>query len=131
MSHFAQNFGARVASLLVLSGFLVAAPAAAQIVSAGYAYWQTLPPTPAKNVGSVLNLDGHPIPADFFGPGSDELFGEVNLQGVPLNTYNGDLGPTDTIVSRPLDTVPLTSGVPDTIPIEIVALSLVSASPVT
>ncbi len=70
------------------------------------------------------------IPADFFGPGSDPFQDTVSLQGVPIVTFGGfgDLGPTDTIVERLQDAGPI---FPDTIDIEIVALSLESTAPIT
>lgn len=73
-----------------------------------------------------------PLPADFFAPGSDPFWGIVYFQGVPLNTTPpGILFPTDAIVSRLAQpNVPLVPST-DTVPIEIVALSLTSASPIT
>ena len=68
------------------------------------------------------------IPADFFGPGSEPFGGTVNLTGEPLQP---GLGLTDTIVNRldelNLPTVPST----DTVPVEMVALSLVGVQPIT
>ncbi len=69
-----------------------------------------------------------PIPADFFGPGSDPFTGTIELKGVPLP----GLGNTDTIVRRLGDTHGLRFPEPgaDTIPIEIVQLDLVSIEPI-
>ncbi len=74
----------------------------------------------------------------FFGPGSDPFVGRVQLRGVPLDSFDpdgpgplptfSDLWPTDTIVRRLADANP---PFPATIPIEIVELHLVSASPIT
>jgi hypothetical protein len=82
--------------------------------------------------GSYINFSGSPIPADYFGPGSDPFDGVISFQGQPLDTSPPDiLGPTDTIVRR-LDTAGLPAcGSSDTVPIQIVALSLVSVSPIT
>ena len=45
--------------------------------------------------------DACPIPADFFGPGSDPFGGQVCFEGVPLgNTPFGDFGDADTLVPR-------------------------------
>ncbi len=73
-----------------------------------------------------------PIPPGFFGPGSDPFDGTIALEGSPLTTFPPDtLGPTDVIIER-LDTVKL-DVVPsaDTVPIRLVALSLISTSPIT
>jgi hypothetical protein len=84
--------------------------------------------------GGVTHQDftGTPLPPGFFGPGSDPFAGDVVFQGVPLNTTpSGVLGPTDAIVKR-LDVanVPMVPST-DVVPIEIVALSLVSVAPIT
>ncbi len=72
-----------------------------------------------------------PIRADFFDPGSDPFFGLVQLGGQPINPPT--LGPTSTIIRRPgppfLPADP--PGGPVNVPIEIVALSLVSVNPIT
>jgi len=71
-----------------------------------------------------------PIPADFFGPGSDPFDGRVYLQGDPINPPT--LGDTSTLVQR--DAAPVDPDDPvsamGTVPIEIVALSLVSIDPI-
>jgi hypothetical protein len=75
-----------------------------------------------------------PIPADFFVPGSDPFDGVIALSGGPLGTTlcpNDDLTGIDTIVERLADAaVPVVSN-SDVVPIEIVALSLVSTAPIT
>jgi hypothetical protein len=78
------------------------------------------------------NFTFNPIPADFFGPGSDPFDGAVALKGKPLVTSpGGSLGATDAIVER-LDTAYLPAvGVFAQVDIKIVALSLVSSSPIT
>ncbi len=76
-----------------------------------------------------------PIPADFFGPGSDPFDGFVCLNGVPLGeTAWGYYETADTLVRRSADPfdrcdVPSAGGV--TVDVEIVALSLRSVAPVT
>lgn len=73
-----------------------------------------------------------PVPADFFGPGSDPFNGSICLTGSPLTTNpTGALGSTDAIIRR-LGPVSLPS-IPDVgaVPIEIVALNLVSCNPIT
>lgn len=76
-----------------------------------------------------------PIPADFFAPGSQPFFGQVCYAGEPLGiTPFGDFAVADTIVRRPAGdpfdrcAVP---GLEIDIPIEIVALNLVSVQPIT
>ncbi len=79
------------------------------------------------NGGGSLDFGGSqpPIPADFFGPGSDPFIGNVSLNGVPLGSYNGsNTGNADTIVERLTTAVLPAVGASDTVPIELVALSL-------
>ena len=72
-----------------------------------------------------------PIPADFFGPGSNPFVGNVLLTGVPIGGV-GPLAGADTVVER-LETAELPEPYPssDTIPIEVVELSLASIDPIT
>ena len=115
-----------VMALAVMAGSSDIARANPDTVNAGYDLLET------DGTGGVTLMDfsGTPIPADFFGPGSDPFTSSVNLEGVPLGSfgaYNG-LGPTDTIVRRLQDAMPT---FPDTIDIEIVALHLQSVAPIT
>lgn len=71
---------------------------------------------------------GNPIPANFFDPGSDPFDGAVVLGGDPLPL---PLDPADTIVERMAPAFLPGPGDTDVIPIEIVALSLRSVSPIT
>ena len=76
----------------------------------------------------------HPIPADFFGPGSDPFDQPVNFTGSPLppdpSCPFDDLSSIDTVLER-LGVAELPAiGSSDTVPIEIVALSLVSVAPI-
>lgn len=97
-------------------------------VTAGYDLWSTPPNGAVEDFGGT---GAPPIPADFFGPGSDPFVGVVNFVGEPLGTYLGQpTGPADTIVQRPGDaSLPIVPS-SDTIPIQIVALSLVSVDPI-
>jgi hypothetical protein len=73
-----------------------------------------------------------PIPAGFFDPGSEPFFGTVWYQGVPIDA--AVLGNVDTIVQRPTGPpcLPLDPPGPcPAVPIEIVALNLVSIEPIT
>jgi len=90
--------------------------------------------------GSVTgySFQDTPLPADFFGPGSDPFDGRVYLKGVPFDCFDPDgpgpeinycgLLPTDTIVRRLTDAGPT---FPATVQIEIVELSLRSVQPIT
>ncbi|MBW8041160.1 MAG: hypothetical protein FVQ85_14315 [Planctomycetes bacterium] len=72
---------------------------------------------------SYYEFNDNPIPADFFGPGSDPLTGEVKLGG-------GNSSGSDTIIRRlgPIDFPdPCSTAKVD---IELVALSLVSCDPI-
>jgi hypothetical protein len=64
--------------------------------------------------------------------GSDPFSGTILLKGEPLTTIPpGALGLTDTVVKRSITAMVDMCGSEDTIPIEIVALSLVSSAPIT
>ena len=82
--------------------------------------------------GTNADFGATPIPAGFFGPGSDPFTGNVILGGSPLSTSPpGLIDPVNTIVRR-LATVDLSGpGDIETIPIELVALSLTSVNPIT
>lgn len=72
-----------------------------------------------------------PIPADFFGPGSDPFVGQIALDGEPLDEII--YGDASTLVQRSAN--PLYPGEPpgssSTVELEIVALDLVSILPIT
>ncbi|MHC4063200.1 MAG: hypothetical protein ACYSUI_01680 [Planctomycetota bacterium] len=72
-----------------------------------------------------------PIPAGFFGLGSDPFTELIELAGQTLETQPpGVLDPIDTIIRRTEPTADLDLG-PDTVAVEVVALSLVSLAPIT
>lgn len=103
--------------LLCISSLLVGGGASAAVVAAGDDVMSTPPG------GASHDFSGDPIPADFFGPGSDPFFGIVPLQGAGTGCF-------DTVVSRLNDASPLPIGGQATIPIEIVELNLVSSAPI-
>ena len=71
------------------------------------------------------------IPENFFDPGSRPFNGTIKFQGVPLGTFMGkDTGLADTVVQRDQTANLPTISSSDTIPIEIVALSLQSVEPI-
>jgi hypothetical protein len=74
----------------------------------------------------------NPIPAGFFGLGSDAFAGVVCLRGESLQIP--EFGPADTLIERsadPFDRCSLPSPTTATVDIEIVALNLVSTAPIT
>ncbi len=102
-----------------------AASAVADDVGAGIDIFTT------SSDGTWYDMSGAPIPADFFGPGSDPFSDRIDLVGDPFDP-GGPLGTTDTIVRRLDDAVGLDCQGPDVVvDIEIVALSLKSADPIT
>jgi hypothetical protein len=103
----------------VLAGFARTAPSFASPVGPGYDLLQTV-----TGPGSYVDVA---LPANFFGPGSDPFESSILLAGNPLNQL--DLGSTDTIVHR-LPGGSLLGGT-QVIPIELVALNLVSCQPIT
>ena len=82
-----------------------------------------------------IGPESPPIPADFFGPGSDPFDGQVCLEGEPLGaTPFGEFGEADTLIRRPwdpFDRCALPLGVPVPVMAEVVALSLKSTAPIT
>jgi hypothetical protein len=119
MARLGSSIGAGFAALLFQL------PAAAQVVVAG----SDLLVTPAGGM-TYEDFSGTPIPAGFFGVGSDPFIGTVRFRGVPL-VGTGVNGHTDTIVRRNADAMLTACPSAATVPIEIVALSLVSVSPIT
>lgn len=100
-------------------GFMQPARSGVATIEPGFDLFETDPQATAFNFP--------PFPPGFFGPGSDPFMGEVNFTGVPLKVFGGhNVGDTDTVVQRLDVATP-----PDTIPIEIVALNLVSVQPIT
>ena len=116
-------------AILLAFPLALSAPARADNVLAGNDMFRT-------DAGSTYqDFSGTPIPASFFDPGSDPFTGTVRFAGSPLGHNTAcpldDLSLVDTIVRRNatanLPLIPST----DTVPIEIVALSLVSVNPIT
>ena len=71
-----------------------------------------------------------PIPAGFFDPGSEPFDGVVVYRGEPIGPA-GPLFPADTLVQRLQPGTLSGPGATTQVPVEIVALSLVSAAPIT
>jgi hypothetical protein len=124
-----MTYARLVPLLLMLAAFVLWSsvgerPAQAVDIAPGLDYWETPP------AGAAQDFSGAPVPADFFDPGSDPFSGAVCLNGNPLTPAL--TGMADTVIRR-LDTINLPDPTPvmDTVPIELVQLSLVSCSPIT
>jgi hypothetical protein len=95
--------------------------------------WMTAPE--AVNCHDFGVPGAGPLPADFFGPGSDPFDGQVCLEGEPLGpTPWGDYETADTLIERPadpFDRCELPSGSQSLVDVEIVALNLRSVEPIT
>jgi len=88
-------------------------------------------PADAQMCHNFGSPDTDPIPADFFGPGSDPFTGTVCLEGVPLG---GSFGAADTLIQRsadPFERCAVPGAAQQTVDIEIVQLSLVGVAPIT
>ena len=104
-----------------------APPLRSQDVLAGIDLWTT----PGGGT-SYQDFSATPIPAGFFDPGSDPFNGTIVFVGNPLPNLGGPMiFPADTVVRRRADAVLPGPGSQDTVPIEIVALNLVSVQPIT
>jgi len=82
--------------------------------------------------GTQFDFCNDPIPADFFAPGSEPFTGIIILGGERLSSFpmTGLFGDADTIIRRHSSAFFL-DGPPETVPIELVALNLVSCQPIT
>lgn len=118
--------GLRLVACLSLLAWL-SPPALGQDVLPGIDLWST----PGTGI-SATDFSDDPIPADFFDPGSDPFTGVITLDGGTLSNLGGpSLGPSDTVVNRMATAELPLVGSSDTVPIEIVALNLVSINPIT
>ncbi len=103
--------------VLTIGTSLAASAAETVTIPAGYDLFETDP--------QETHFDFQ-IPAGFFGPGSEPFTNRVKFAGVPLETFMGHpVGDADTVVQR-------AAAAPEVpVPIELVALSLVSMEPIT
>jgi hypothetical protein len=111
-----------IVAALAVSAMLAAIPAAAQDVAPGVDLFSTPLGT------SYQDFSGLPIPNNFFGPGSDPFIGRIDFIGSPIG---GPLGPTDTVIRRNAPALLPGCGSSAPVPIEIIALNLVSVNPIT
>ncbi len=122
-----------IPAIVGIVGLLGAVPAAATDVLPGSDLFLS-PAPPGGLAGATYDdLGNSPLPADFFGPGSDPFDGVIHLEGLPFSVA-GPLGfeTADTIVER-LTTAVLPDDYTseDTVDTVMVALSLASTSPIT
>ncbi|MFH1374613.1 MAG: hypothetical protein ABII79_12535 [bacterium] len=126
-----SKFTAMLMAAALVVSFSMASTATAQLViQPGVDLFET--PNDSMTVDSQFTVT--PLPAGFFGPGSDPFDGIIALQGSPLATLPPDtLGPTDVIIRRLEPAVLLDDiiGIADTIPIQLIALSLRGTEPIT
>lgn len=111
---------------LLISALLAAGAetAVAHDVLPGIDLWTT----PAGGASTVEVA----LPPGFFDSGSDPFAGTLSLAGSPLPGLGGpSLFPADTVIARAALAALPACGTSATIPIEIVALSLVSTAPIT
>ncbi len=122
-----KNLGQRLPFLLLILIALSATSAAfAADLGRGVDLWRT-----AGSGMTFTSFSDEPVPADFFCRGSQPFAGTLQLQGAPLTTRPaGALGYVDTVVNR-LDDVTLDHEGVGYTRIELLALSLVSAEPIT
>jgi len=112
----------KLAALCAVAMTWLAVPGTASAVPPGSDLFETDPQSTEFRFSGLGE-----IPAGFFNPGSDPFQGQVHFGGVPLQTFGTHgVGDADTVVMRPIASNP-----PPTIPIEIVALNLVSVEPIT
>lgn len=111
-----------VALITVLGGTaLVVRSAGAQVtVNAGYDTFTT-----PDNAQTFDDFSSHPIPAGFFGPGSQEFRGRVVFKGGPAIDPT-KFGTADTVIERKQSVQ-----VPGDTLLEVTGISFVSAAPVT
>jgi len=122
-----RNVGLRhVAGLVVTAvmfGVFSPPPAVADNVLPGVDLFST--PWGGATVDSHFTV--MPIPADFFDPGSDPFDQPIELEGEPIP----EIWPADVIVERQDTAFVPACGDSDSVPIEMIALSLKSTHPIT
>lgn len=126
MTLYTRRTGFSHLPVTACAALLAVHTASADPIPAGIDLWFT-----PDNGTSWVSFEPTPIPAGFFDPGSDPFDAFVPVKGAPLSTTPpGAFGTADTIVRR---TAPAALACPGSamVPIEIVALHLVSATPVT
>lgn len=123
----------RLLLLLLMAALIIPAIAEAQFpitVRQGDDSWVT--PGGGSTFVTFNSPDLPPLPAGFFGLGSQPFNGTVSFRGQPLGTAPvGALGRADTLVRRLVDATFLSIPDTDTVPIQIRGLSLVGETPIT
>ena len=116
----------KAALLVALAILIPGAVTAQEIIPPGFDAFITHETT-------CVDFTDSPIPAGFFGPGSDPFGGTVCFGGEPLGpdpSCPAGWDNADTIIERLGPAEFPFIGASDTVPIEIVALSLQSANPI-
>lgn len=93
---------------------------------------QTIELGPVPGTGTSMDFSSSPIPADFFGPGSDPFDGIIYFHSDPIDPPL--IGGTDTIVLRsadPFDRADIPSPASVPVDIQLVDLKLTSVQPIT
>ncbi|MDO8630163.1 MAG: hypothetical protein Q7R41_06690, partial [Phycisphaerales bacterium] len=111
-------------------GVLVTAPTGASAqteitIPAGSDLWTTV----SGGGQTFQDFSQSPIPADFFGPGSEPFAGTIEFAGASLGEPLLDT--VDTVVQRTQDAVLNGPGSSTSVPIELVALHLQSVQPIS
>jgi hypothetical protein len=120
-----SSISAKLAAVATVVAVWLALPAAAAAIEPGFDLFETDPGATAF----AFN-DEFTIPAGFFGQGSRPFSGVVRFGGDPLKRFQGKkTGDADTIVQRP-QAAGVSPGTSATVPVELVALSLVSIQPI-
>ncbi len=96
-----------------------------EIITGGPDFWVTV----HGGGQTYQDFSESPIPADFFGAGSEPFDGRIEFKGLPVG--DPQLEGVDTIVKRTGNAVLNGPGSSATVPIELVALNLVSVEPIT
>lgn len=139
--HAGSRIGRLAGALGVLIAIAVPSPAGAGdsplTIPPGIDLFETDPQTTQFTFTDNPPPAGTQIPADFFGPGSEPFVGSVYFAGEPFGTFvNGtqtfQTGDADTVVRRTA-ALEFNGPVPqqDEVPIQMVALNLVSMQPIT
>jgi hypothetical protein len=118
----------RILLLAILSALVGGSALHAQTgttISAGSDLWVTV----GGGGQTYQDFSETPIPADFFGTGSEPFAGRIEFEGKPIDP---SLGLTvDTVIQRLGDATLNGPGSEATVPIELVALGLQSVHPIT
>ena len=118
------TFAAALSALVLTAA---AKPSMAQTtIAAGSDIWVTV----SGGGQTYQDFADNPIPADFFGAGSEPFTGRIEFVGVPIGD-TGVFGDTDTVIQRTEDAALNGVGSEATVAIELVVLNLAGSEPIT